>query len=239
MNPAASGDWEDEDAARALLQRHVADIHPTPDLIDRVEAGIRQRRKTRRIVLPVTMVTAAACVVALAFAIEKTAAPVTHVAQAARPVITCPNPLPSGWANAGVPATPPVPGAARALLPGVPKAAVSCSTSDPARATTLTAQQLSAAVAALEAAAPFNPSTAAVAPPCEEPAQLDGPLYLIFEYPDGTRLTITAYAETACDGYGPVSWHANNGQIHTAAFQSSALDSLAGSAASATSVASR
>jgi hypothetical protein len=239
MNPAASDDWEDENAARALLQQHVADIHPAPDLIDRVEAGIRQRRRTRRIVLPVTMVTAAACVVALAFAVERTAAPVTHVAQAAQPVIACPNPLPSGWANAGVPATPPVPGAARALLPGVPKAAVSCSTIDPARATALTAQQLSAAVAAL-AAAPFNSSTSTtvVIPPCEEPAQLERPLYLIFEYPDGTHLTITANAETACDGYGPVSWYANNGQVHTAAFQSSVLDSLAGSAASTASAAS-
>jgi hypothetical protein len=92
MNPAASGDWEEEDAARTLLQRHVADIHPTPDLIDRVEAGIRHRRKTRRIMLPVTMVTAAACVVALAFAIDRTAAPATHVAQAARPVVTLPEP---------------------------------------------------------------------------------------------------------------------------------------------------
>jgi hypothetical protein len=235
MNPAASDDWEDEDAARTLLQQHVADIHPAPDLIDRVEAGIRHRRKTRRIMLPVTMLTAAACVVALAFAIERTAAPVTHAAQAARPVITCPDPLPARWMVVGVPATPPVSGAARALLPGVPTAAVSCSTSDPARATTLTARQLSATVAALEAAAPFNPSTAAVAPPCEEQAQHDRPLYLIFEYPDGTRLTITAYPETACTGYGPVSWYVSNGQIHTAAFQSSVLDSLAGSAASVAS----
>jgi hypothetical protein len=229
MNPAASGDWEDEDAARALLQRHVADIHPTPDLIDRVEAGIRHRRKTRRIMLPVTMLATAACVVALAFAIERTTTPVTHAVQAGRPVITCPDPLPAGWMTAGVRATPSVPGAARALLPGTPVAAVSCS-SDPARTTTLTAQQLSAAVAALEAAAPFNARTAAVAPPCEESAQHYRPLYLIFEYPDGTRLTITAHGEIACDGYGPVSWYAGNGQIHTGAFQSAVLNSLAASA---------
>jgi hypothetical protein len=228
MNPAASGDWDDEDAARTLLQRHVADIHPAPDLIDRVEAGIRQRRKTRRIVLPVTMVTAAACVVALAFAVERTAAPATHAAQAGRPVITCPNPLPTEWMFRGVPATPPVPGTARALLPGTPVAAVSCSTSVSARTTTLTAQQLSATAAALRAA-PATSSTTAVNLPCEESAQHYRPLYLIFEYPDGTRLTITAYAWTPCNGYGPVNWFAGNGQIRTTPFQSEVLNSLAAS----------
>jgi hypothetical protein len=77
-----------------------------------------------------------------------------------------------------------------------------------------------------------------VAPPCEQSAQHYRPLYLIFEYPDGAHLTITAYGEIACDGYGPVSWHANNGQIHAAAFQSAVLDSLAASAGPVTSVAS-
>lgn len=228
MNPAASDDWEDEDAARTLLQRHVADIHPTPDLIDRVEAGIRQRRRTRRIMLPVTMLATAACVVALAFAIERTAAPGTHAAQAGRPVISCPNPLPAEWMVRGVPATPPVPGAARALLPGTPVAAVSCSTSVSARTTTLTAQQLSATAAALRAA-PASSSTTAVNLPCEESAQHYRPLYLIFEYPDGTRLTITAYAWTLCNGHGPVNWFAGNGQIRTTPFQSAVLNSLAAS----------
>ena len=239
MNPAASSAREDDDSVRALLHQHVADIHPTPGLIDRVEAGIRHRHKTRRIMLPVAGLTTAACVVALAFTMERTAAPIAHAAQAGRPVVTCPDSLPAGWMNAGVPAAPPVPGAARALLPGTPVAAVSCSTRDLTRTTTttLTAQQISATIATLQAA-PINSSATAANPPCEAFAQHNRPLYLIFGYSDGTHLTITAYAQTLCNGHGPVNWLASNGQIRTAAFQSPVLDSLSVSPTSVTSVSS-
>lgn len=236
MNPAASGARDDEDAARALLHQYVADIQSAADLIDRVEDGVRRRRKARRrVVVPGTVLATAACVAAVVFTMEKMAAPARHAAQGGQAVITCPVPLPTGWLNAGVPATPPVSGAPRALLPGTPVAAVSCSTGDSAHSTTtsLTAQQVSAMVAALRTA-PVDSGAAAVNQPCETGDQHHQPLYLIFGYADGTRLTITAYAQTLCTGYGPVSWYASNGQVRTTAFQSAVLDSFSASPAAGT-----
>jgi len=220
---------EDEEHARALLIAYVADIDATADLIDRVEAEGRRRRVARRFVLPVTALAAAASVAVFVPALGRIGNS-PDGAESGRSVITCQSSLPSSWWVLGLPPTGAVPGSARSLVPGRPVADVSCPLGGNTRTVELSEQELVATVAALNSAAPSMKTPGGL---CETKAQRYETLYLVFEYDDGTKLTVFAHPMVACNFLGQVTWYATNsvtgGTIH-----STALDALATSIDSAT-----
>lgn len=231
---------EEEAAARALLRSYVADVHVGEHTLEPVQVGARRRRTVRRTGFAVATVAMAGC--AAAFVSTGLSSP----AAGSRPlsvgasvsVVTGQNLCPAQGANYGkllLDAKPvgAVPDYTHTLVPGKPVAAISCPLAGSGHAAVpLSAAQLADAVSVLDAIqAMASGSYQNVNGPCTTSLAKNGDLYLVFEYSNGARLTITAYALQLCNAKPTdVYWVADNtaarGSTKTPA-QTETLEALA------------
>ena len=208
---------EEEAAARALLRDYVADVHVGENMLEPVQAGARRRRTVRRTGFAVAALAMAGCAVPfVSTGLSSPAAGSRPVSVGASvSVVTGQNLCPARAANHGnlLNAKPVgvVPGYTHTLVPGKPVAAVSCPLPGSGHAAVpLSATQLADAVSVLDAMAPAG--DAIVNGPCLSPLAKNGDLYLIFDYANGARLTITASGSQLCGNRTPtdVTWSASN-----------------------------
>jgi len=206
---------EEEVAVCRLLRDHVADVHAPEDMLDRVQAGARGRRTVRRTGYAVAAVAVAGC--AAAFVPMGLSGP----AMGSRPsvgasvsVVTGQNVCPArpvGSLSLGAKPVGTVPGYTHTLVPGKPVAAFSCPFYGGVHAgVSLSATQLADAVSVLDATAPNTDEI--INGMCQSGLPKNGSLYLVFEYANGARLTVTAFGLRPCGATTTtdVAWTASN-----------------------------
>ncbi len=234
---------EEEEAVRVLLLDHVADIHAEEDVLARVQAGAQRRqtarRTARRTAFALSAVTVAGCAAAFVpMGLPGSSASAHPAATGASVTVLSAQDAcvarPEGYVDPVAKPVGSVPGFTHTMVPGKPVAAVSCPFYGDARtATFLSTAQLADAVSVLNAAVQqrgtFNMG-------CESPLPKNGGLYLVFEYADGARLSVTATGSRPCGDTAAVvtatevTWSVSNtadyGHTTTAA-QAETLDALA------------
>ena len=209
---------EEEVAACTLLRDHVADVYAPEDMLDRVQAGARERRTVRRTgyaVAAVAAVAVAGC--AATFVPMGLSGPAAgsrpSVGASVRVVAgqnACPA-RPAGYVDPGAKPVGTVPGYTHVLVPGKPVAAFSCPFYGGVHAgVPLSATQLADAVSVLDAPAPSTDEI--INGMCQSGLPKNGSLYLVFEYANGARLTVTAFGLKPCGATTTtdVAWTASN-----------------------------
>lgn len=228
---------EEEQAARVLLHGHVADVHAPEDVLDdvlgRVQAGARRRRTVRRGAFALAALGVVGFAAAFApIGLSGSAASARPASSASVGVLTVQNACPAQ--PEGSVADPPpvgsVPGYPNTVVPGKPVAAVACAYFGGAHpGVLLSATQLAEAVPALNA---IVPGRLLLDGKCYTGLPKNGHLYLVFEYANGARLTVTAYGSEPCNGPSHVTdiWTvANTGAygLTTTSAQAETLEALA------------